>query len=114
MKIDLDDELKENDEEYTKGLLPFTNIIEQNSDSPPNIYNPAQFQENVIIKFLQNDKVIKDRNICPKCGELMNKLMHKPSIDNLIWRCHKRSNPHDAKINIRSGSVFEDFQRFSN
>ena len=72
MEIEFDNELEENDKEYTEGLIPFTNIIEPNSESLPNIYNPAQFQDNVIIKYLQNYKVIRDRNICPICGELMN------------------------------------------
>ena len=49
-------------------------------------------------------------NICPTCGNIMSLIIHKPSKDKIIWRCHKRNPPHDIKINIREGSVFEGFQ----
>ena len=40
----------------------------------------------------------------------MNIVDHKASTDKVIWRCHKRINPHDIKINIRNDSIFEGFQ----
>ena len=40
----------------------------------------------------------------------MKMVEYKASIDNLIWRFHKRLPPHDIKINIRNGSIFEGLQ----
>ena len=44
MEIEFNSKLEENDNEYNEGLIPFSNIIEQSSDSPPCLYNPTQFQ----------------------------------------------------------------------
>ena len=99
-----------NDKEYTEGLIPFSNVVNHMLDVPSSIYNPAQFQPKIIINYLKNYKVIKDMNICPKCGELMNIVDHKASTDKVIWRCHKSANRHDLKINMRNCSLFEVFQ----
>ena len=40
----------------------------------------------------------------------MNLVTQNSTIDKVIWRCHKRSPPHDERINIREGSIFENLQ----
>ena len=102
--------MEENNKKYAEGLIPFVNIVHLILDAPPTIYNPPQFQKNIIINNLKIYEILRDINICPKCGDLMNIVAHKASTDNVIWRCHKRSNPHDITINISIGSVFEGFQ----
>ena len=102
--------LERNDKDYIEGLEALNDQIKQIADNPPKIYNPAQFQEPLIINLLIQYKILRDKNICPKCGDLMKMVEHKASIDNLIWRCHKRLPPHDIKINIRNGSIFEGLQ----
>ena len=32
------------------------------------------------------------------------------TIDKHSWRCHKRKLAHDVKINIRLGTIFENFE----
>ena len=83
--------------------------MKQSSDSPSNINNPAQFQDNLKIKYFHKYKIIIDRNICPICGKIMNLIIHKPSNDNVIWRSHKKSNTYNIKINMLTDSVFKDF-----
>ena len=93
--------LEGNDKDYIEGLGAMNDQIKQNAYNPPKIYNPAQFKEPLIINLLIQYKILRDKNIYPKYGFLMKMVEYKVSIDNLIWRCHKRLPPHDIKINIR-------------
>ena len=41
----------------------------------------------------------------------MNLVSNKQRVDGKIWRCKKKgSNKHDIKLNIRIGSIFENFK----
>ena len=52
MDIEEDENLIENDEEFIKGLGNDNNIINNNlSENPPNIFNPPQFQTEILLKF---------------------------------------------------------------
>ena len=102
-------ELKRNDEEYKIGLMEEPNNLNNIIDNPTNIYNPSSFQSDIIIKYLQNKRLLNNKQFCHICNELMNLINNKQSCDNLIWRCHKLNQKHDSKINIRSGSIFEGF-----
>ena len=84
MDIEYQSKLAENDKEYKLGLIPISNMININPEEPPSIYNPPQFQERVIINTLQKYNVLKDMNICLKCGNIMGLVTHKPSKDNII------------------------------
>ena len=76
MVIKIQSDFLENDKEYTEGLIPFSNVVNHILDVPPIIYNPAQFQPKIIINYLKNYKVIKDMNVCPKCGKLIFVMVH--------------------------------------
>ena len=107
--IEYQEEFKDNDEEYKKGLESNPNEINENIEDPPKIYNPASFQINVIINYLQKNGLFKNKNICKKCGSNMNLVTQNSTIDKVIWRCHKRSPP-DERINMREGSIIENLQ----
>ena len=77
MKLEYQIELEGNDNEYKKGLIPNTNLINQINEEPPSIYNPPQFQTNIIINNLKIYKLLIDKNICPTCGDLMNIVSNK-------------------------------------
>ena len=79
MDIEFQSDLEENDKEYVEGLIPFANIVHHILNVPPTIYNPPKFQTNIIINNLKNYKVLRDTNICPKCGESKNLVAHKVS-----------------------------------
>ena len=108
MDIEYNDEFKFNDEEFKKGLEPNANAINENMEDPPKIDNPASSQINIIINYLQKTGLLRNQNICQKCGRKMNMVTQNSTIDKVIWRCHKRSPPHDERINIREGSIFEN------
>ena len=103
-------EFEDNDKEYKEGLESNPNLFNEINDEPPTIYNPASFQANIIINYLQKQKILRSNIVCPKCGNVMNMISNNASIDKLVWRCHKRQPSHDIKINIREGSIFEGFQ----
>ena len=64
------------------------------------------FQEDIIIKYFQNVGLINKE----KYGDLMNICKRNDTIDKIAFRCHRRNPIHDIKINIRNGSIFENFQ----
>ena len=110
MEIRYEQELANNDLEYQAGLIANDNSINNIIESPPPIYNPANFQPEVIIKYFQSIGFIDKVKNCPKCGDMMNICKRSDTIDKISWRCHKRNPAHDAKINIRHGTIFENFQ----
>lgn len=101
--------LERNEQEYRKGLKKYENLKNEMIDNLFNIYNSSSFKPDIIIKYLQNKRLLNSLQLCPVSNDLMNLVNHKSSGDNIIWRCHKHSPRHDIKINIRSGSVFEGF-----
>ena len=109
MEIDYDPELINNDEEYKKGLLKEEDYINEIDEVPPTVYNPSLFQPEIIIKYLQNKRLLKNNLICPECNNFMSLVKNKASCDKLIWRCHKRNPKHDITINIRRDTIFEGF-----
>ena len=110
MDIEYDHELANNDIEYKMGLSPIDNNINNILEEPPIAYNPQSFESEVIIHFLQNQKLLKNIQYCSVCGNAMNMCKKGDAIDRLVWRCHKRKPAHDIKINIRKDSIFEAFQ----
>ena len=110
MDFEYNNGLKENDEEYKKGLIPQENHMILNNEIPPEIYNISFFQTNIIVNYLQKAGLLKSKFICPICLSEMNMILQNSSIDKLVWRCHKRNPQHDIKKNIREGSIFEGFQ----
>ena len=110
MDIEYDHELANNDIEYKMGLSPIDNNINNILEEPPIAYNPQSFESEVIIHFLQNQKLLKNIQYCSVCGNAMNMCKKGDAIDRLVWRCHKRKPAHYIKINIRKYSIFEAFQ----
>jgi len=109
MDIEENENLKENDEEFRKGLN-LGNIInnEDLNENASNVYNPPQFQTELLINFFQNKKILKKVVTCPKCGKQCIMVKDKQKIDNYVWRCRSNNPSHDIKINIRANSKFED------
>ena len=109
MDIDEVENLKENDEEFRKGLN-LGNIInnEELIENASNVYNPPQFQTELLINYFQNKKIFKKVVNCPKCGKQCIMVKDKQKIDNYVWRCRSNNPSHDIKINIRANSKFED------
>ena len=108
MEIRYEPELSNNDLEYQAGLISNDNSGNNIIESPPLIYNPANFQPELIIKYFQSIGFIDKSKICPKCGNIMNICKRNDTIDKVSWRCHKRNPIHDVKINIRNGTIFEN------
>ena len=111
MDIEENENLKENDEEFRKGLN-LGNIInnEDLNENASNVYNPPQFQTELLINFFQNKKILKKVVTCPKCGKQCIMVKDKQKIDNYVWRCRSNNPSHDIKINIRANSKFEDYR----
>ena len=54
MEIRYESELGNNDLEYQAGLIANNNSINNIIEFPPAIYNPANFQPEIIIKYFQS------------------------------------------------------------
>ena len=93
MDYEYENDLREKDEEYKKGLIPKENHMILNSEIPPETYNISLFQTNIIINYLQKAGLLKSKCICPICLSEMYMIIQTSSIDKLVWRCHKR-NPN--------------------
>ena len=84
---------------------------EEDSESEVFIYDEEDFQKDNIIKFLLDNKILKNNPICYKCHRPMKLVNDKLRVDGKIWRCSKKGyNKHDNRINIRNGSIFEKFK----
>ena len=103
------EELKQNDKEFIESSKINKYLISSqiNHLAPP-IYNPEQFQKDIIIKYFQNKKILINNINCPKCGNLCKLVNQNSALDKKIWRC--RFNGHDIKIGIRKYSIFENSQ----
>ena len=74
-------------------------------------YNELEFQKRKILDFLFENDLIKNNPKCEVCDNQMKLVKMKSRIDGKIWRCKKKGNdPHDIKLNIRKGSIFEDIK----
>ena len=109
MDIEEDENLIENDKEFIQGLGK-DNIINNDdlSENPPNIFNPPQFQTEILLNFFQNKNILKKQVICQKCKQQCTIVKDNQKMDNYIWRCRSRNPSHDTKINIRINSTLED------
>ena len=59
--------LPEINREFINGRNNNNNIINEDlNDNPTNIYNPAQFQTEILIYFFQNKNILNNIVICPK------------------------------------------------
>ena len=85
MNVDEDQSLKENDEEFRNGLN-LGNIInnEELNENASNVYNPPQFQTELLINYFQNKKIFKKVVNCPKCGKACIMVKDKQKIDNYV------------------------------
>ena len=88
MESEYNEYLRENYEEYKKGLKPDSNNIIIHNENHPEIYNLASFQSNVIINYLQKTKLLKNNFICQIYGSQLEMVIQNNSIDKVIWRCH--------------------------
>ena len=59
---------------------------------------------------MQNIKLLKTIQYCPKYGNAINLCKKCDAKDRLVWRCYKRKPSNDIKIKIRKDSIFEKFQ----
>ena len=83
MDIEENENLKANDEEFRSGLRE-RNIMNNDNlnENPPNIYNPAQFQSELLINYFQDKKIFKKIVICPKYGLQSKMVKNIQRIDN--------------------------------
>ena len=103
MDIEYDENLRNNDIEYEKGLEGPEILIPLINENPPTIYNPISFQTELIVQFMQNKGILTANRRCLICLSAMNIVKDQNAADKLIWRCQKRKPSHDKKINLRSG-----------
>ena len=59
---------------------------------------------------MQEKGLIKKTIYCPKCNKIMKLTDSNDTIDKKVWRCRSTHPNHDAKRNIRMGSVFENIK----
>ena len=105
-----DPELIPNDNEFINNNN--VNVNENNdndiNDRPENIYNPASFQTEILIKYLQDIGIIKKLVLCDKCNNMCQFVKDKQFIDGYVWRCRGVGGNHDVKINLRKNSCLEN------
>ena len=109
MEYSLEQNLVSNDNQFIKES--YNNLAPENVElngHPLNIYNPALFQPEIIIKFFQMKGILNKSVICTKCGKLCKMVKENQSIDKFIWRCRCSNPSHDVKINIRKNSILEN------
>ena len=102
-----DPELIPNDNEFINSNN--VNVNDENNDNdindgPENIYNPASFQTEILIKYLQDTAIIKKIVLCEKCNNMCQLVKDKQFIDGYVWRCRGLGGNHDVKINLRKNS----------
>ena len=93
--INSEEEIKEND-------------IEQNYD--PLAIKKGEYEILKIIKFCQEQIIIKKRIICEKCSKEMFLEKNTVYMDNYCWRCLSNSPKHDIRVNLRNNSTFENIR----
>ena len=110
MEIEEVENLIENDKDFKEGIDQ-VNINLNNDDIneiPPTIYNPVQFQTEILINYFQNKNIFKKIVVCPKCGQQCKMVKDNQKLDKFVWRCRSRNPNHDTKLNLRINSVFEE------
>ena len=110
MEIEEVENLIENDKDFKEGIDQ-GNINLNNDDIneiPPTIYNPVQFQTEILINYFQNKNIFKKIVVCPKCGQQCKMVKDNQKLDKFVWRCRSRNPIHDTKVNLRINSVFEE------
>ena len=76
--------LSEIDREFIIGRNNNNNIVNENlNENPPNIYNPTQFQTELLINFFQNNNIIKNSVICPRFWENCKLVKENQIVENL-------------------------------
>ena len=110
MDLEEEDNLIENDKEFKKGINQGNNNANNQdlNESISSIYNPIQFQTELLINYFQNKNIFKKFVVCPKCGQQCKMVKDNQKLDKYIWRCRSKMPNHDTKINLRIYSVFED------
>ena len=58
-------------------------------EDPPVVYNTSSLQENIIIKYFQNEGLISKEKYWPKCGDLMSISKRNDTIDKVAFRWYK-------------------------
>ena len=105
-----DPELIPNDNEFINNNN--VNVNENNdndiNDRPENIYNPASFQTEILIKYLQDIGIIKKLVLCDKCNNMCQFVKDKQFIVGYVWRCRGVGGNNDVKINLRKNSCLEN------
>ena len=105
-------ELYENDREFIDTRVININQNDNNNDEinngPENMYNPASFQAEIIIKYFQDIGILKKIVLCYKCNSMCQMVKNNQFIDGYAWRCRGNGGKHDVKINIRNNSCLED------
>ena len=110
MEIEEEENLFENDKNFKEGINQGNININNDelNEIPSNIYNPVQFQTEILINYFQNKNIFKKCVVCPKCGLQCKMVKDNQKLDKFIWRCRSRNPNHDTKINLRIYSVFEE------
>ena len=76
--------------------------VEEESESEAFIYDEDDFQKDNIIKFLFDNKLLKNSHICYKCHQTMKLVTDKKRVDGKIWRCSKYTSLPCMYGNARS------------
>lgn len=78
------------------------------NNGPENIYNPASFQTELLIKYFQDIGTPKKLVLCYKCNNICQLVKNNQFIDGYVWRCRGNGGNHDVKINLRNNSCLKD------
>ena len=105
----MEESLIQNDNSFIKEInnanLPENNEL---NEQLQDIYNPALFQQEDIIKFFQMKGILKNSFNCSIYGKIYKFVKENQTIDKYIWRCRGSYPSNDIKINIRRNSILEN------
>ena len=74
-------------------------------------YNKEEFKKEKIFIFLIGNEIVLKNPVYEKCNKIMKLSKIKNRIDGKIcYRCNKKTNKHDNKINIIKDSIFENIK----
>ena len=79
--------------------------INFNGDFLHNVFNNVDLE---ILKFVATLKLIKNNMVCDACGQQMNLILKKRSIDGYCWSCR---TPCRKEMSIRHGSIFDKLKK---
>ncbi len=83
------------------------NLKESEDSEHINIYKKEEFELENVLNFFLKKEIFEKFKFYPKCGKLMWLEKNKNYMDDKVWRCITKLQPHDIKIKVRENSLSE-------